>query len=205
MRSHGNRVRRITSVNVPTAARAAKNRARWPRMHPHGSPVRAGWHCGTRATPAAPCVGTTMPAEAPVPTERVSWWLARPRRLGLAYYCGYYGACITPTGATASCAPAGLTAGVIASCGGPASVTRRPFPAGLPRGGQPLRVSAFGRHVIDDENADHDADQQRRQKKIFHFIDPFALQSRTIHATEKFVGVGMQTVLARVAVNASWP
>jgi len=44
------------------------------------------------------------------------------------------------------------------------------------RGGQPLRVSAFGRHVIDDENADHDADQQRRQKKIFHFIDPFAPQ-----------------------------
>jgi hypothetical protein len=49
--------------------------------------------------------------------------------------------------------------------------------------------------VIDDENADHDADQQRRQKKIFHFIDPFALQSRTIHATEKFVGVGMRPPL----------
>jgi hypothetical protein len=56
-------------------------------------------------------------------------------------------------------------------------------------------VSAFGRHVIDDENADHDADQQRRPKNIFHFIDPFALQSRTIHATEKFVGVGMRPSL----------
>jgi hypothetical protein len=49
--------------------------------------------------------------------------------------------------------------------------------------------------MINDENADHDADQQRRQKKIFHFIDPFALQSRTIHATEKFVGVGMRPSL----------
>lgn len=56
-------------------------------------------------------------------------------------------------------------------------------------------MSAFGRHVINDENADHDADQQRRQKKIFHFIDPFALQSRTIHATEKFVGAGMRPPL----------
>ena len=68
------------------------------------------------------------------------------------------------------------------------------FPAGLPRGGRPLRLSAFRRHVINDENADHDADQQRRQKKIFHF-DPFALQSRTILATKKFVGVGMRPSL----------
>jgi hypothetical protein len=46
--------------------------------------------------------------------------------------------------------------------------------------------------VIDDENADHDADQQRRQKKIFHFIDPFA---SAMHATEKFAGVGMRPPL----------
>ena len=64
--------------------------------------------------------------------------------------------------------------------------------AGLPRGGQLLRVSAFGRHMIDDENADHDADQQRRQKKIFHFVDPFTLQSRTVHAMENFVGIGVR-------------
>ena len=43
-----------------------------------------------------------------------------------------------------------------------------------PRGGR--IVSAFGRHVIDDQHADHDADQQRRQKRIFHVVDPFALQ-----------------------------
>ena len=69
------------------------------------------------------------------------------------------------------------------------------FPARLPRGGEPIRASAFGRHVIDNENADHDADQQRRQKKIFHFIDPFTLQSRTIHPTEKFAGIGMRPSL----------
>jgi hypothetical protein len=38
--------------------------------------------------------------------------------------------------------------------------------------------STFGRHVINDQHADHDADQQRRQKKIFHFIDPFTLQEQ---------------------------
>jgi hypothetical protein len=57
-------------------------------------------------------------------------------------------------------------------------------------------VSAFGRHMIDDENADHDADQQRRQKKIFHFVDPFTLQSRTVHAMENFVGIGVRPSFA---------
>ena len=60
--------------------------------------------------------------------------------------------------------------------------------AGRPR--EEAGASALGRHVIDDQHADHDADQQRRQKKIFHFVDPFRLQSRTVHATENFVGVG---------------
>jgi hypothetical protein len=46
--------------------------------------------------------------------------------------------------------------------------------------------------VIDDQHADYDADQQRRQKKIFHFIDPFALQPRTIDTPEKFVGDGVR-------------
>jgi hypothetical protein len=41
--------------------------------------------------------------------------------------------------------------------------------------------------VIDNQHTDHDADQQRRQKKTFHLIDPFTLQSRTAHATENFV------------------
>jgi hypothetical protein len=41
--------------------------------------------------------------------------------------------------------------------------------------------------VIDNQHTDHDADQQRRQKKIFHLIDPFTLQSRTAHAAENFV------------------
>ena len=57
-------------------------------------------------------------------------------------------------------------------------------------------MSAFGRHMIDDENADHDADQQRRQKKIFHFVDPFTLQSRTVHAMENFVGIGVRPSFA---------
>jgi hypothetical protein len=56
-------------------------------------------------------------------------------------------------------------------------------------------MSAFGRHVINDENANHDADQQHRQKKAFHFFDPFALQSQTIQAMEKFVRVGMRPSL----------
>jgi len=50
--------------------------------------------------------------------------------------------------------------------------------------------------VIDDQHADHDADQQRRQKKIFHFVDPFTLQSRTAHATENFVGSGVRPSFA---------
>jgi len=57
-------------------------------------------------------------------------------------------------------------------------------------------VSAFGRHMIDDENADHDADQQRRQKKIFHFVDTFTLQSRTVHAMENFVGIDVRPSFA---------
>jgi hypothetical protein len=50
--------------------------------------------------------------------------------------------------------------------------------------------------VIDDENADHDADQQRRQKKIFHFVDTFTLQSRTVHAMENFVGIDVRPSFA---------
>ncbi len=70
------------------------------------------------------------------------------------------------------------------------------FRAGLPRGRPAACVSALRRHVIDDEHADHDADQQRRQKKIFHFVDPFTLQSRTVHATENFVGIGVRPPFA---------
>ena len=56
--------------------------------------------------------------------------------------------------------------------------------------------SAFRRHVIDDQHADHDTDQQRRQKKIFHFVDPFTLQSRTAHPTENFVRSGVRPSFA---------
>jgi hypothetical protein len=138
-----------------------------------------------------------MPAGTPVPMERVLLLAgtATAAGAGLLRWVLWRGSYCASGGDHVMRRRWGLTAGVIASCSGPVSVTRRPFPAGLPRRGQPLRVSAFGRHVIDDENADHDADQQRRQKKIFHFIDPFALQSRTIHATEKFVGVGMRPSL----------
>lgn len=45
-------------------------------------------------------------------------------------------------------------------------------PASLPRESRPFSVSAFWRHVIDDKHPDYDADQQRRQKKIFHFDRP---------------------------------
>ena len=51
-------------------------------------------------------------------------------------------------------------------------------------------MSALGRRVIDHQHTDHDADQQRRQKEIFHGVAPFTLQSRTIPTNEKFVGVG---------------
>ena len=89
--------------------------------------------------------------------------------------------------------------GVIASCGGLASATRGPFcnfGPGPRAGGRRRCQSTFRRHMIDDQHADHDADQQRRQKQIFHFVDPFALQTRTVHPTENFAGSGVRPSFA---------
>jgi len=76
--------------------------------------------------------------------------------------------------------------------------------SGPPRGGQPFRVSTFGRHVIDDENADHDTDQQRRQKKIFHFIEPLRAAMMNSSCGEKVRRTGVRLYVYAKAVNVSW-